>query len=126
MEQFLKFGVVGFLNTLITIVSFQLFIHFEVNYIFANIFAYFLGMTNSFVWNKNWVFREKLFRVSLLVKFVIVNLISIVFNTWMLYLLVKGLNIYTTMAQILSTGLGLVINFTLNKKWAFAAPVSQE
>ena len=52
-------------------------------------------------------------------KFVVVNLITLVINTLILYILANYLDIHPYLAQIFATGFGLVINFFLNKKWTF-------
>ncbi len=58
--QLLKYGVIGVINTLITLVSFYLLnTKLGVPYGIANIIAYVLGMVNSFLWNRNWVFKTK-------------------------------------------------------------------
>ncbi|WHY76912.1 GtrA family protein [Neobacillus sp. WH10] len=124
MTKFLKFGAVGMLNTLITIGSFSLFLYFSVNYLTANITAYIIGMINSFIWNKNWVFqakaKAKAKASSLIIKFIIVNLITLGINTLLLYGMVQYFNCHTSVAQLISTGIGLVINYVLNNKWTFS------
>ncbi|MGG1676508.1 GtrA family protein [Neobacillus sp. NRS-1170] len=119
MTKFLKFGAVGIFNTLITIGSFTLFVYLGINYLIANTIAYGLGTINSFFWNKNWVFQEKSGTLMLFLKFFVVNLITLGFNTLSLYILVDQLNIHSATAQIISTFLGMVVNFFLNQKWTF-------
>ena len=56
--QLAKYGIIGVGNTLITLISF-----YVVNticgfsYTTANIIGYVLGIANSFIWNRNWVFK---------------------------------------------------------------------
>lgn len=58
--QLLKYGVIGVMNTLITLVSFYLLNTLVgVPYVAANVIAYVLGVINSFLWNRNWVFKTK-------------------------------------------------------------------
>ncbi|MDN3019016.1 GtrA family protein [Paenibacillus sp. BSR1-1] len=120
MTKFLKFGAVGIFNTLITIGSFTLFVYLGINYILANTLAYGLGTINSFFWNKNWVFQERSGNLTLFVKFVIVNIVMLGFNTLTLYLLVDQFKIGSTAAQVFSTFLGMMINFLFNQKWTFS------
>ncbi|MFZ7943815.1 GtrA family protein [Neobacillus sp. 19] len=124
MNRFLKFAVVGIGNTIISIASFALLEKLWINYIAANIIAYGLGMINSFIWNKKWVFRTDLDvgQLSLLCKFTIVNLITLGCNTMFLYLLVGKLNFISSLAQVFSTVFGILINYGLNKKWTFRVP----
>lgn len=59
LVQFLKFCLVGALNTLVTLCS--IFICkslFGVNEYLSNAIGYILGVINSFLWNRRWVFRS--------------------------------------------------------------------
>ncbi len=56
--QLLKYGVIGASNTLITLVAFYLLNTLAGwPYGIANVIGYVLGVINSFVWNRNWVFK---------------------------------------------------------------------
>ncbi|MDO4510260.1 MAG: GtrA family protein [Bacteroidales bacterium] len=58
--QLLKYGVIGASNTLITAVTFYVLNSLlSVDYVPANAAGYVLGVLNSFVWNRNWVFKTK-------------------------------------------------------------------
>ncbi|NCU16264.1 GtrA family protein [Pallidibacillus pasinlerensis] len=119
MKVFAKFGFVGIFNTIITICTYIILVHLGVYYIFANIIGYILGVINSFYWNKNWVFQVTDRKNHLFLKFVIVNLITLIVNNIVLYALVNYLSIGAIIAQIFATGVGMVLNFFLNKLWTF-------
>lgn len=56
--QLLKYGAIGVMNTLITLVSFYLLNTWAgISYGISNIVGYVLGVINSFLWNRNWVFK---------------------------------------------------------------------
>ncbi|MBQ0114868.1 MAG: GtrA family protein [Bacteroidales bacterium] len=58
--QLLKYGVIGVVNTLITLVTFYVLNTLAgAPYGLANVVGYILGVINSFVWNRNWVFKTK-------------------------------------------------------------------
>lgn len=58
--QLLKYGVIGVSNTLITLVAFYLLNTLAGwPYGLANVIGYTLGVINSFVWNRTWVFKTK-------------------------------------------------------------------
>lgn len=119
MISFLKFGVVGVSNTLITIASFMLLVSLGVNYIGSNIASYSLGVINSYYWNKKWVFKHSSLQKSIFLKFVIVNLITLGLNTLILYIAVQNFNMHPFAGQILSTIFGMGVNYLLNKRWTF-------
>ena len=57
--QLLKYGVIGVSNTLITLVVFYVInTLMGLDYAVANTLGYILGLINSFVWNRTWVFRR--------------------------------------------------------------------
>ncbi|PFB61279.1 GtrA family protein [Bacillus cereus] len=119
MEKLLKFGLVGIFNTLITIISFWILLRFGMNYLVANTIAYLIGVANSYYWNKNWVFKPNNKGTSMFFKFLTVNLIVLAFNTLCLFILVDKLALNALIAQIFAIGVGMVINFVLNKIWTF-------
>jgi putative flippase GtrA len=57
--QFIKYALVGVMNTLLTlIVIFVCKSLFGINEYVSNAIGYIAGVINSFVWNRNWVFRS--------------------------------------------------------------------
>ncbi|MDU7884964.1 MAG: GtrA family protein [Clostridium perfringens] len=116
--QFLKFGIVGILNTLITVVSFNILIFVNINYLCANCISYFLGVINSYLLNSKFVFKESRSKENL-TKFLIVNILVLGFNSLILYLGVNELGVNISISQIVSIVLGTFLNFGLNKVWVF-------
>lgn len=119
MKKFLKFSLIGVLNTFITIISYIFLVKIGMHYLIANCFAYLIGVANSYYWNKNWVFESENKDLSLFLKFLIVNLIVLTFNTISLFILVDKFFINKFIAQFFSIGVGMIMNFFLNKLWVF-------
>lgn len=58
MLQFIKYACVGVLNTLVTLcVIYVCKALLDVNPLVSNAIGYVCGVINSFLWNKNWVFK---------------------------------------------------------------------
>ena len=56
--QLIKYGVIGVSNTLITFVVFYIINTLAgLSENLANVLGYILGLINSFIWNRNWVFK---------------------------------------------------------------------
>ncbi|MBJ8055753.1 GtrA family protein [Bacillus cereus] len=119
MKKFLKFSLIGILNTLITIISYIALVKVGINYLTANCFAYLIGVINSYYWNKNWVFEFKNKEISLFLNFLTVNIIVLTFNTINLFILVDKLFINKFISQLFSISVGMIMNFFLNKLWTF-------
>lgn len=59
LAQFIKYACVGVLNTLVTLVVIVVCKSvLGVNPLVSNAIGYVAGVINSFLWNKNWVFRS--------------------------------------------------------------------
>jgi putative flippase GtrA len=57
--QFAKYAIVGVMNTLLTLgVIFVCKSFFGVNAYVSNAIGYVAGVINSFLWNRNWVFKS--------------------------------------------------------------------
>lgn len=57
--QFMRYGMVGVVNTLLTFVSFVLLRHIGVGLDLSNFLSFSLGMICSFTLNKLWAFRAR-------------------------------------------------------------------
>jgi putative flippase GtrA len=120
-RQFVKFCLVGVLNTVLTLSGIFLLMRiFKVNYVISNMVGYVLGVVNSFLWNKRWTFRSKgpLGRES--VAFGAVFALSYVIQLGGLVLLKEIVHVHVEIAQVLSLVLFSVINFLGNKFISFA------
>lgn len=58
--QFMKYAIVGAMNTLLTLLVIYICkSYLEVNPYVSNAIGYFVGLINSFLWNRSWVFNAK-------------------------------------------------------------------
>lgn len=118
--QFMKFGIVGLSNTIITLGIYYLFIYLELNYMIANIIGYFLGSINGYIWSKGWVFKEAKATVkSSAFKYYMVYGSSLLISISAMYLFVKVLGISDKIAPLLTLCITVPYNFIFQKIWAF-------
>ncbi|MBQ6167857.1 MAG: GtrA family protein [Muribaculaceae bacterium] len=90
--QLLKYGVIGVLNTLITLVTFYLLnTKAGLSYGISNVTGYVLGVINSFLWNRNWVFKTNNDFKRELVLFVVGFLICLALQLAVSGILLEGL-----------------------------------
>ncbi len=91
--QLLKYAVIGALNTLITLVAFYLLnTVLGLSYGISNVTGYVLGVINSFVWNRNWVFKTKNDVKRELLLFVCGFLICLALQLCVSWILLEGLD----------------------------------
>lgn len=92
LVQLAKYGVIGVMNTLITAISFYLLnTWLKVPYGPSNIIGYVLGVINSFIWNRNWVFKTKNNFKRELLLFVCGFLICLALQLCVSWILLEGL-----------------------------------
>ena len=120
VNKFVKFGLVGVLNTLINWIIFALLNFIGVYYIVANVIAYVIATANSYIWNSKWVFKYNgKNKKETTANFVILNLIGLGLNTGILYLLVDMVGFNKLIALVITTGIVMIINYIVNKLWVF-------
>jgi len=120
--QFVKFAIVGAIGTIINLfVLYILTELFGLYYLISAIFAFFLAMTNNYVFNKKWAFNEKIETnfTSKYLKFALVSVFGLVINLSILYYFVEYLGLYYMLAQVFGIVSGFLLNFFLNKHWTF-------
>ena len=118
-KEFIKFGIVGVSNTIITFIVYNILLKLGVYYLAANIIGYICGMINGFIWSKNWVFKVDRESKMYFIKFALVNLLSLAVSTYLLMVLVNSFSINRTIAQLITTCITVLINYLLNKVWTF-------
>ena len=120
INKFIKFGLVGVLNTLINWIIFALLNFVGVYYIVANVIAYAIATANSYIWNSKWVFKYNgEDKKETTAKFIILNLIGLALNTAILYFLVDILSFNKLVGLVITTAIVMVINYIANKIWVF-------
>ncbi len=120
MIQFIKFGIVGVSNTLLTAATIWVLLkvlHYS-DYT-SNIVGYVVGLVNSFIWNRKWTFDSKTKITDTLFKFILTFGISYLFQLGNLYLLLHYTSIDSYISQLLSIAVYTGINFILNKIYTF-------
>jgi len=125
--QFIKFGVIGILNTIIQYIVFYFFYSiFGLYYIFSSAFGYFCGVLNSYLLNRSWTFKSKYCnKRKEFAKFTIVNIFSLGINLIVLELLVSYSVFRPEIAQVFAIMFSMVANFVGNKFWTFNSSVSE-
>lgn len=130
--QFVKFGIVGFSNTIISyllyaagLLVFQRYHLFvRCDYLIAQIVAFILSVLWSFYWNNKMVFRLKQGEKrsvwqSLLKTYISYSFTGLFLNSILLILWVNILGISEFIAPIINLLISVPLNFIINKFWAF-------
>lgn len=123
MQQAVRFGLVGVLNTLIdyAVYSLLLLIPFvREHYVIAQVIGYCAGLANSLYFNKKWTFAQKE-RVSKgqLVAFLAVNLAALGVSTAVLVAAQEWMGLGPYIGKIVATLFSMAVNFLGNKVMVF-------
>lgn len=129
--QFVKFGIVGLSNTIISyviyIVSLLLFRQMEIliesGYLVAQVIAFVLSVLWSFYWNNKIVFNlqegedRSVFR-ALIRTFISYSFTGLFLNSILLIFWIKVLHISEFIAPIINLLVSVPLNSVINKFWA--------
>ena len=119
ISEFVKFTLVGLLNTGIDVAIFFLLTWLGIAYVAAQIVSYSCGAANSYLLNKVWTFRSCGLSYAEMVRFVVVNLISLGISVVCLAFLHDMAGLTLAVAKGGATACALAANFIGNKLWVF-------
>lgn len=120
LNRLFKFSLVGASNTLLSLLTIYGLMSIKVNYLTANIIGYAVGLINSFIWNRLWVFQSKNGKiVNQLILFLSVFILCYIVQVGILYFFVQKLYINKYLAQLLSMVVYTLLNYILNKQITF-------
>lgn len=119
--QFVKFGIVGFSNTIISLAIYYVFIWVNPNlYLFGNIVGFVVSVANAFFWSRRYVFTDnKENPWKLLAKSYLAYGISFLLAICLLYIQVEWLGVSKMIAPVVNLLVTVPLNFLVNKFWTF-------
>lgn len=133
MKQFIKFGIVGLSNTLVSYglyaLTLLLFdwcrIGFAYDYLVAQVVSFFLSVLWSFYWNNRFVFglkegeKRSLFK-SMLKTYASYSVTGIFLSSILLVFWIRVVGMSEFLAPIANLVVTVPLNYLLSKYWAFA------
>lgn len=146
--QFIKFGLVGVSNTLISELIYVIIVMLKGNYLFASFMGFIISVLNAYYWSNKYVFKEKADRErrvwwKVLLKTYVAYFWGFLVNLCLLVLWIDILHIADYMGPVmevltrfgvkmmdaevlgnlLAEGVNLILiipmNFLINKYWAY-------
>ena len=129
--QFLRFGIIGFFNTLISIIItyacffyFKKFTFFSENLNLQILISSFLGFSisfiNSYYWNKKFVFCKPKAGLQAFFKSYFCYALTWATSYFLTYVVTNYLFIPKIYIPVLSLFVTVPLNFLANKFWAFS------
>lgn len=117
--QFVKFGLVGVLNTLVDVLVYTLLIWIGAHYLLAQPLSYGAGMVNSYLVNKCWTFQDRRSGVGQFVRFALLNGGTLLLSLGLLYVFADGLGFDPLLSKGVVTLFTVVANFAGSRWWVF-------
>lgn len=122
LKQFLKFGFIGILNTIIAWSIYYAFIWNGQNIYVGNTVGFLCGVVNAYLWNIFWVFKGngQGFKKTL-PKFFGVYLLTYLLGMLLIYLVVDvaKLGYMANWMPVINSAISMVVNFLVSKFWTF-------
>ena len=125
MVQFIKFGIVGVSNTLISLGVYYLCVYaFKWHYQVGNVLGFVISVTNAYYWNSRYVFKmgaHRSFKEHTLAYMKTITAYGGTFllSTVLLWLWVEALGISEAIAPIINLLITIPLNYVINKFWTF-------
>ena len=128
--QFIKFGIVGVSNTVISYLVYLLLVKFDSHYLIASIAGFILSVLNSYYWNSKYVFKDKTAQRNpwrtLLKTFGSYAGTGLILSNLLLIMWIELFHIREEWAPILNLPITTIVNYILNKFWAYKTPTDEK
>ncbi len=115
-----RFLAVGLSNTIVGLSGVALGEYVvRVNYVWANVIGYSLGVTNSFVWNKLWTFKSLSWNGAEAIRFVAAFGASYALQFLVVTAMIRSGRLSEMVCQAIGMCSYTAANYLLNKRWTF-------
>lgn len=120
LAQFMKFGLVGISNTLITFAVYTVLLKvFGLWYVASSGIGFAVGAVNGFLWNRAWTFKGHVGDALTPVRWFVVQGCGLLVNLGLVYLFVDGAGMDELVGQGSTTVIVTVLTFFANRSWTF-------
>jgi putative flippase GtrA len=118
--QFIKFGLVGGVNTLVSLIVYYVMICLSVNYMVSTITGYLASLGVGYILNRGWVFKAQDTKVAnSALKYLIIYGASLIINMVCMYIWIDIVFLSRYIAPILTLCITIPFNYIFSKFWAF-------
>ena len=120
VAQFVKFGIVGVSNTVLSFAVYALLWKgFGVWYVAASGIGFAVGAVNGFLLNRRWTFKEHVGDALTPVRWGVVQSCGLALNLGLVYMFVDDLGLDKLIGQACATAIVTVLAFFANRAWTF-------
>jgi len=124
--QFMRFCLVGVVNTGVDFAVFTVLTNMGVLLLVAQCISYTCGVLNSFLLNRTWTFQRRGQSSGQLIRFFALNLGTLAITYGLLVYFHNHLAWSLLVSKLVATGASLVINFGGSRLWVFSPIKGQQ
>lgn len=117
--KFIKFIIVGIINTFINISIMHLLLLLNIYYLIASACGFILGLLSGFFLNFIWTFQQKSKFYEKLSKYFYINLSSLAFTLLIVFASKEVFALHPIFAQFLAITMTTIINYYLISRYVF-------
>ena len=122
-----KYSMVGMSGTVIDLLFLYILVDMlSIDVMYAVMISFVLAVTNNFIFNKIWTFKDSvnddLYHIKYL-KFMIISIIGLLFTTILMFILNKIFMLWYMLAKVIISIVVLLWNYYANKNWTFKAQI---
>jgi putative flippase GtrA len=122
--EFIRFCMVGAVNTGVDFTVFAVLSNMRVQLLVAQCVSYTCGVLNSFLLNRTWTFRGSGRSSGQLIRFVALNLCTLSITYGLLVYFHQSLAWPLLLCKLVATGASVVINYAGSRLWIFSPVAS--
>ncbi|MFI5004116.1 MAG: GtrA family protein [Solirubrobacterales bacterium] len=118
--QFVKFGIVGVSNTLLSFAVYTVLLKgLGMWYLAASAISFAVGAINGFLWNRRWTFRGHVGDALTPLRWFVVQGCGLVANLGLVFVFVHDAGMDKLVGQACAIAIVVVFTFLANRAWTF-------
>ena len=119
LRQFLKFVIVGIINTVIFYSIYYIMLQQGVSYVVALTVGTLVGIINSYILNKFFTFKSRKASASETVKFFVISCVQYLLNLLIIHVCVNFMGISPELAGLIAISISVFVSYFGHKFWSF-------
>ncbi|NOU73089.1 GtrA family protein [Paenibacillus sp. LMG 31458] len=124
--QWMKYGLVGAVNTSIDFAVFTLLTLWGWPHLLAQGISFTSGVLNSYFMNRSWTFQASGDNKHQFLKFISLSAVLMLMTSGLLISFAEHLGWPLWISKLAATGSGVVFNYIGSRKWVFTPSITME
>jgi len=117
--MFIKFIIVGVINTLLNLLTMSIFLNLGFFYLFSSVLGFVVGAFSGFTINFFWTFSNKFNFYQKFLKYFSIQVLNLFLTVLIVFLMVSQLSVHALISQSLAIIITTFTNYFLSRKLVF-------